>query len=408
MESNEEANRTKEFYEFKKQLELLSKFRGRGTELISVYIPPGYQISDVTSKLREEAGAATNIKSASTRKNVISALEKIVTYLKTFKQPPATGMAVFCGNISEVEGRPDLELYSVIPPVPVGVQFYRCESQFVLEPLEELVNARDRYGIVVLDGKEATVAILDGKQIKIIKQVHSTAHAKTHKGGQSSQRFGRLREEGIEYFYSRIAEAMDSYLQVKNFKGVIVGGPGPTKESFLKEAAINYQIKVLGVVDTGYTDEYGIREAMSKADDILAEHEATKERKVLEEFMKEISTNGLATYGFDQIKNALVSGQASELLVSEELEFYEVKMECNQCGKTVNAISNKKIVPGTEEENCSCGGKLKVKEDVDLINDLIGIAQEKGIPVVFISNDTSEGQQFRATFNGLGAFLRYK
>lgn len=408
MESNEEANRTKEFYEFKKQLDLLAKFRGRGTELISVYIPPGYQISDVTSKLREEAGAATNIKSATTRKNVISALEKIVTYLKTFKTPPVTGMAIFCGNISEVEGRPDLQLYSIIPPVPVGVQFYRCESQFVLEPLLELVNARDRYGIVVLDGKEATVALLDGKQIKVIKQVHSTAHAKTHKGGQSSQRFGRLREEGIEYFYSRIAEAMDSYLQVKNFKGVIVGGPGPTKESFLRDAVINYQLKILGVVDTGYTDEYGVREAMNKAEDILSEHEATRERKVLEEFMKEISKNGMATYGFDQIKQALTSGQASEFLVSEELEFYEINLECTQCGKTANGISNKKLNSGSEEDNCTCGGKMKVKRDIDLVNDLIGIAQEKGIPTVFISNETVEGQQFRATFNGLGVFLRYK
>lgn len=201
---------------------------------------------------------------------------------------------------------------------------------------------------------------------------------------------------------------MDSFLTVKNFKGVIVGGPGPVKESFLKENTFNYQLKVLGVVDTGYTDEYGLREVVQKAEDILSQHEATIERKVLDEFMREVSKGGLATYGYSQIRSALVSGQARELLVSEGVVLFEVQLKCSQCGKEANAISGHKIEPGTEEDNCSCGGRMRVQDDIDLVNDLVGIAEEKGIPVQYISRDTAEGEEFYATFSGLGAFLRYK
>ena len=48
-------------------------------------------------------------------------------------------------------------------------------------------------------------------------------------------------------------------------KGIIVGGPGPAKDSFMKLKPYNYQLKILGMVDTGYTDEYGIRKFYLKA-----------------------------------------------------------------------------------------------------------------------------------------------
>jgi len=50
-------------YEFKRQLEELRSKKGRGTELISLYIPQDKQIFDVVAQLRDEHGQAANIKS---------------------------------------------------------------------------------------------------------------------------------------------------------------------------------------------------------------------------------------------------------------------------------------------------------------------------------------------------------
>ena len=53
---------SKERYLFRKKLKELSGMKGQGTELITIYIPPNYQVSEITNKLREEAGQAMNIK----------------------------------------------------------------------------------------------------------------------------------------------------------------------------------------------------------------------------------------------------------------------------------------------------------------------------------------------------------
>ena len=74
-------------YDFKRDLEELRDLSGRGTELISLYVPPTRQISDVMAYLRNEYSQSSNIKSKSTRKNVMAAIESIMSRLKTYKKP---------------------------------------------------------------------------------------------------------------------------------------------------------------------------------------------------------------------------------------------------------------------------------------------------------------------------------
>lgn len=397
------AVQTKEVYEFKQKLRELEEYQGHGTELISVYVTPGYPISDIAGKLRDEYGQAANIKSKSTKTNVQAAIDKILAFLKTMNKPPENGVAIFAGNVSESEGKTDIRLFYVVPPTPLRVQFYRCESTFVLEPLEDLLEQTGSYGLVVMDGKEATVAILKGKHIRVVRRLNSTAHQKFSKGGQSAARFGRIHDETVEKYYQRIGEAMNAFLDVKGLKGVIVGGPGPSKEGFMRLKAFNYQLKILGVVDTGYTDEFGLRELLEKSGDIIAEQEAIKEKKLLDEFMHEIVKDGLATYGLDEIRTALESKKAAKLLISEGLELKEFTMKCEKCGKQFTRIGEK-----APREECECGGFPTVVSEKDLAAEIEALAEAQGIPVELVSTETAEGSQFNATFHGLGVFLRYR
>ena len=68
MAENISSERSK--YDFKKAMQQIVSYRGRGTELISVYIPGTKQISDVMAYLRDEYSQSSNIKSKSTMKNV--------------------------------------------------------------------------------------------------------------------------------------------------------------------------------------------------------------------------------------------------------------------------------------------------------------------------------------------------
>ena len=127
-------------FKFKRTLEQLAKKEGRGTELISLYVPPDRKIHEVLGQLREELGTAVNIKSRTTRNNVQDGIERTMQRLKLFKEPPPTGLVIFAGAIPQNgAGSEKMETYTLIPPEPIIVGFYRCDARFHVEPLLALV-----------------------------------------------------------------------------------------------------------------------------------------------------------------------------------------------------------------------------------------------------------------------------
>ncbi len=397
---------TEVMYELRKKLRKLAEYRGSGTELVSVYIPSGYPIHETSNRLREEVNQAGNIKSKTTRNNVIDALERIIAELKKYRQTPPNGMVLFAGNISDNPSKTVMDLFALEPPQPLNISVYRCDSHFFLEPLQRMMETTDSYGLVVMDGREATVAILKGTQTIVVKKLNSTAHAKVNKGGQSQRRYQRLIEESIEYYYKRVGESMDDAFLGK-VKGIIIGGPGPTKDNFYKMAPYNYQHKVLGVVDTGYTDEYGLREIIGKSDSLIQEQESVKERVLVERFIKEVIRDGLATYGEIPVRQAIATKQADMVLISEGLKYEKILYKCGNCGHEEGKTADEGTAAETME--CpECKGKMVMEEDEPLIEDLTDLAKEKGIKVEIISENTAEGSQFLQGFGGIGAFLRYR
>ncbi len=398
------VSKSKALRQLRRTLAQLRDVRGMGTELITVYIPPKYAIAEVSNKLKAEYGQASNIKSKATRDNVQAALSKIVNYLKMFREAPDTGIAIFCGNISKQEGKPDVQLFSLSPHEAISQQFYRCDSTFVLEPLEDMIAAKDSYGLVVMDGRDATIAILKGKNTKIVRHLHSMAHAKIHKGGQSARRFQRLIEEAIEGYYKRIGEAMnEAFLTVPDFRGFIIGGPGPAKDGLVKMAPWNYQLKQLGVLDTGYVDEFGIKELQGKAGDIIAEQEAIKEKKLVDTFLRDIAKGGPAVYGEEAVRKSLDEGKVDTLLLAEGVELKRMKFVCSNGHET-------RLTGPTELKDIkcpSCDQKASLVQSLDLEEELIEAAEDRGAKTEIISSDTSEGRQFLEGFHGIGALLRY-
>ncbi len=170
--------------ELENLLEELEVHKGRHTELITVYIPAGYDIVSVQKQLEAEKSTAKNIKSTSTRKNVVDALDKIVRYLKEFKGSSEKGLAIFCGNISKVEGVDDLQLWGIEPPLPLKMRLYRCDKEFVLEPLRELLEVSEIFALLVMDRKEATIGVLEGKRIDVLQKMTSGVPSKVRAGGQ--------------------------------------------------------------------------------------------------------------------------------------------------------------------------------------------------------------------------------
>ncbi len=397
----------KKEYSIRRELKRLSKIRGSGTELISLYVPPGAQISDVTSKLREEHGQASNIKSKTTRTNVQGAIDKILSYLKLYKAPPKNGLAIFCGNISSEQSKPDIELFSMEPPSPLKSNIYRCDSVFLLDPIESMIEAKEMYALVVMDGRDATVALLKGSSVMVEKKIHSLAHAKIRKGGQSQNRYQRLISESIEEYYKRVADSINELYAKNEFKikALVVGGPGPAKEDFLSSKNLNYQIKVLGVFNTGYTDEdEGINELLERSKEVLEEQSMMQERAVMERFLNEVAKGSLAVYGYEKVLNALMSGNISKIIISEGADLWNVHYKCSNCGKELDAIEsgNKRL------SKHDCGGTLEVTKQSDAIEELVDMADKQGIEITFVSDSTQYGKQLLMGFGGVAGMLKYR
>ncbi len=398
---------------FRKKLRKLSRFRGKGTELISLYIPEDADRGTVMGQITEEMSQSSNIKSPQTRKNVQGALRKINNFLKQIDfKIPKNGLVVFCGNISEQEGKTDIRLFTLRPPQTLKVKLYWCDSEFHLKPLEEMAKPTEIYALVTIDKRESTVAVLKGKKYDILGHFTSGVAGKTRAGGQSAHRFERLREEAAKEFFKRVSEKVNSiFLEYGNtLKGMIIGGPGITKNDFLEQGELDHRLKekILGTVDTSYTDESGIREVVQKSGEILKGTALMKEKSILNEFLEEAVKGGLAAYGQKEAEGALKIGQAKTLLLSEGIEWTVLKGKCDACGEEhVQIIKESGEVPSTM--NCpKCGSPMEIVEEVDYLDYMLEKASETGAEIKIISTETDEGEQFFRGFGGIGALLRYK
>ena len=336
----------KQKYQLKKFVKELERYKGRHTELVSVYIPKDYDINKIINHLAQEQGTASNIKSAATRNNVTDALERMIQHLRLFKRTPENGLAVFSGNVAEREGQQDFKVWSIEPPIPLNTRIYRCDKEFVLDLLREMLEAKELYGLVVIDRRDAIIAHLKGKAIVPILKTHSEVPGKTRAGGQSAHRFERLREGAKIEHFKKVAEYMkEKFISDPNLKGIIVGGPGPTKYEFVDSGYITTEVrkKIIAIKDLSYTEEFGLQELLEKSEDILAEEEVTWEKKIVGKFFETLAKKpGTVSYGYDEVMKNLKLGAVEILLLSESLEeekIEEFEKEAKLVGTEVKIIS---------------------------------------------------------------------
>jgi peptide chain release factor subunit 1 len=407
-------------YEFKKVLEKLQSQQGDGTELITLYIPPDKQIYDVTNQLKDEFGQCANIKSKQTKLNVQSAISSILSRLKVYKRPPEKGLAVFCGTVKTFGDRSDLQCTIIEPPEPLNLYMYRCSSNFELEPLKQMLEEKYVYGLLVLDRREAYWGFLRGNRIEPIGGATSTVPGKQRKGGQSAARFGRLREIAIAEFYTKIGERSSAiFLAEKDFferfKGVLIGGPSPTKEEFEAGSYLHHEIqkRIVGLFDVAYTNEDGLAELVDSAQDALKGMTVVKEKALMDRFLRElVKDGGLAAYGEDSIRHNLEIGAVDTLLLSSNLRKSRLMIKCQSCDYTnekTASIDAGKTIADIALGNCpKCTAPLILEEEIDIVDELTKFADQSNSKVEIISDDFEEGAILYSAFGGIAAILRYR
>ena len=183
----------------------------------------------------------------------------------------------------------------------------------------------------------------------------------------SAARYARIREGMAKEFFRRVADAFkNNFWDMKKLKGIIVGGPGPTKEDFLKEGQIVTALKekIIAVKDIGYADPQGLEMLVEASKDVLAEQEITREKKILEDFFNKLGKQPEKTaYGLERVNKALSIGAVDILILDKKL--------------------GKEEIQELEEKARNISAKIEL-----------------------VSEETEEGQQFKS-LGGVGAVLRF-
>jgi peptide chain release factor subunit 1 len=403
-------------YSFQRKLDEIAACRGRATELISLYVSPGKQISDVMAYLRNEYAQSSNIKSRTTRKNVMWAIESLMGRVRQFKEPPANGAAFFVGSKAIGADKSETVTFIVEPPEPLNTYLYRCDSTFFLDPLLSMVHEPDLWGLIVMDRAEVTLGFLRGKRVEPMRNKQSQVPSKHGRGGQSAHRFERMIEHAAHEFFVRIAEMSgEMFLPKKDqLKGILLGGPGATKEFFFKEAFLHYELQqkvVQPLFDTGYTDEYGLKEMVEKATQTLHGLELTEEKRLVQRLLSEIrkADTGLAAYGERDVAHALELGAVDTLLVSDGLRQRRVTFRCTSCQQEfVRSLPDAEIDRVLDGPCPSCQSRsLTERSAEDYVEGLFQRASTSGASARLVSTESEEGEMLAKAFQGIAALLRY-
>ncbi|HJU60095.1 MAG TPA: peptide chain release factor aRF-1 [Nitrososphaeraceae archaeon] len=407
-------------YKLNKMINKLGNISGHGTELVTVYIPPRRPIYDILSQLRNEAGTASNIKSDLTRNHVQDALSRTIEHLKLYKEPPDNGLVIFCGAIPTGKGigTEKIEIYSVVPPKPIQINLYRCDDHFWIEHLKDMMKDDKVIGILSLDTQEAGFGILTGDRWEVVESLTSGVAGKHRQGGQSARRFERLRDNELNEYYRRVADyGKKIFIDEYNVKGIIIGGPGPTKDGFLKEEYLDYRLQnnVIAVLDSSYSGSEGVREIIDKVNEqgIMADYRLMEEKKIIKNFISEVYTGkGLGIYGIFEVIDALKNGYADLVLVTDDITFIRLEIKCNKCQHIQEKFIDRNELVSTKQDLISnpcpnCGSQDLESIEQDIIEYLEEISIMVGSRLEVISGKTEEGAQL-ASLGKIGAILRFK
>ncbi len=354
-------------YELRKLIKRLEKAKASATELVSLYIPAGGDISTVKNQLTQELSLSSNIKSKQTRKAVLSSIEKATSELKNYQKTPDNGLAIFTGDLDQNPSKTNTEIFVLDElPMPLSIRMYRTENRFILEPLKDMLEEKNVFALICMDNNDAAIAVVKGSTMKTLAVLDSMVPGKMRAGGQSAARFSRVRVGLMEAWYEEVAKkANEVLLPIKELRGIIVGGPSQAKNSFLDEPALSGDLKkkVLGSLDIGYAGTDGLKELLDKSEEILSQETIIIERKIIQEFFGRLARDDKVTYGKKNVIEAINLGAVSKVLIIESL-------------------------------------------DEDLIDSIIELSKNFNTEVVLVSDATPEGEQLKM-MGGIGAFLRY-
>mmetsp|Transcript_14845 Transcript_14845/g.20963 ORF Transcript_14845/g.20963 Transcript_14845/m.20963 type:complete len:459 (-) Transcript_14845:241-1617(-) len=419
MSSQKEQDETEkqiEMFKVKKLIKNLQAARGNGTSMISLIIPPGDQISRVNKMLSDEYGTASNIKSRVNRLSVLGAITSTQQRLKLYSKCPKNGLVIYCGTVITEDGKERRVNIDFEPFKPINTSLYLCDNKFHTEDLNELLMDDEAFGFIIMDGNGSLYGTVQGSNREILHKFSVDLPKKHGRGGQSALRFARLRLEKRHNYVRKVAELATQLFvpdgQKPNVQGIVLAGSADFKAELMRSDLFDQRLQkiVIKMVDVSYGGEHGFNQAIELAADTLSNVKLMKEKKLLQQYMDEISRDtGKYCFMVDDTLKALDLGAVEDLIIYDNLDV-------NRYVLRNSSTAEDKVVHLTKEQEANetffhdqdTGVELEVIEKESLVEWMANNYKNYGCNLEFVTDRSGEGTQFVKGFGGIGGILRWK
>ncbi len=300
------------------------------------------------------------------------------------------------------------------PFKPINTSLYLCDNKFHTEALSELLESDQKFGFIIMDGNGALFGTLSGNTRDVVHKFSVDLPKKHGRGGQSALRFARLREEKRHNYVRKVAElAVQNFITSDkvNVAGLILAGSADFKNDLNQSDMFDnrLQSKVIKVVDVSYGGENGFNQAIELAAETLSNVKFIQEKKLIGKYFEEISQDsGKVCYGVEDTLKALELGAAETLIVYENLEYTRWVLKASTGGEVILHTSKAQEADREMFMDKETGQEMEVIENGAFLEWLAEKYKDFGANLEFVSDRSSEGNQFVKGFGGIGAMLRYK
>jgi protein pelota len=184
--------------------------------------------------------------------------------------------------------------------------------RFQLDRLKEACSEKSaNILIAVMDREEVIIALTKRSGFEILTSIKGEVQKKEEKASHK------------EGFYDEIIKLLQSYAERYDVENIIVASPAFFKEDLLKQVKDADLKKKIVLATCSSVDNNAINEVLKRQEvrQILSQQRESKELKLVEELLTEISKSGRSSYGFNETKQSAEAGAVQVLLVTDSLIF---------------------------------------------------------------------------------------
>lgn len=402
-----------ERYKIKKLIKQLEGARGLGTSVITVYITPKEQLARVVAMLNNEMGTAANIKSHTNKLSVQAAITSTLGRLKLINRVPNNGLILYCGTVLTEDNKEKKMTMDIEPFKPVSRSLYLCDNKFHTEELHRMLESDDKYGFIIVDGSGTLYATVAGNVREKLASFSVELPKKHGRGGQSKNRFARIRQERRHNYVRKVAELATQLFITNdrcNVSGLVLAGSAEFKEVLFMSDLFDPRLKekVVKIVDVAHPGDVGLNQAIDLSADTLSGVKLVQEKKLVQRFFDEIALDTqMYVFGLQDTMRCMEMGAIHTLIVYEDLAEYRYEVKPPEGGD----VAVHYLTPAaaqTANLYKTAENTTNEVEEMPLVDWLANNYSKFGCVLELITNKSQEGTQFVKGFGGIGGLLRYK